>query len=157
VHIREADVGPMQVQGPLSAHVMSEVFGPEVLAIDYYSMREFGIDGIQVVVSRTGYSGEVGCEFYVRNASSDGLRLWDLGWEAGERHGMKVIAPRHIRRIEAGILAHGADITFDTNPFEVGMGYEWMVDLHQEADFIGKAALQRIKAEGPHRRLAGIE
>lgn len=157
VHIREADVGPMQVQGPLSANVMRDVFGPEVLEIDYYHLREFEIEGIQVVVSRTGYSGEVGYEVYVRNASRDALRMWDLVWQAGEPRGMRVIGPCHIRRIEAGILALGADITFDTNPFEVGMGYEWMVDLDQDADFIGKAALQRIKAEGPRRKLAGVE
>lgn len=157
VQIREADVGPMQVQGPLSANVMSEVFGPEVLEIDYYSLHEFQIQGVDVVVSRTGYSGEVGYEVYVRNASRDGLRMWDLVWRAGEPYGMKVIGPCHIRRIEAGILAHGSDITFDTNPFEVGMSYEWMVDLQQPADFIGKAALQRIEAEGPRRRLAGVE
>src|SRR5699024_10358759 len=65
--------------------------------------------------------------------------------------------PCHIRRIEGGILALGADINFDTIPFEVGMGYDWMVDLNQEADFIGKTALQRIKAEGPTRKLAGVE
>ena len=157
VHIHEADVGPMQVQGPLSAAVMSAVFGPEVLDIDYYFMREFEVEGISVVVSRTGYSGEVGYEIYVRDASRDGLRMWDLVWQAGEPLGMRVIGPCHIRRIEAGILAHGADITFDTNPFEVGMGYDWMVDLDQPADFIGKEALQRIKAEGPRRKLAGVE
>src|SRR5262249_24896868 len=66
-------------------------------------------------------------------------------------------APCHIRRIEGGILAFGADIWYDTNPFEVDMGYPWMVDLGQEADFVGKRALQRIKAEGPRRKLVGIE
>lgn len=157
VHVREADVGPMQVQGPFSAHVMSDVFGPEVLDIDYYGLREFEVEGVDVVVSRTGYSGEVGYEIYVRDASRDGVRMWDLVWEAGQRYGMKVIGPCHIRRIEAGILAHGADITFDTNPFEVGMGYAWMVDLDQPADFIGKEALQRIRTEGHRRQLAGVE
>src|SRR5581483_7206895 len=62
-----------------------------------------------------------------------------------------------IRRIEGGILALGCDMWFDTNPFEVEMGYEWMVDLNQEADFIGKAALKRIKAEGVKRKLVGVE
>ena len=65
--------------------------------------------------------------------------------------------PCHIRRIEGGILAFGCDIWYDTNPFEVDMGYTWMVDLAQEADFVGKQALQRIKAEGPRRKLVGIE
>src|SRR5699024_9906665 len=157
VHITEADVGPLQVQGPRSAAVMNDLFGPDVLDIDYYYLHEFEIEGIPVIVSRTGYSGEVGYEIYVRDASRHALRMWDLIWQAGEPHGMKVIGPCHIRRIGGGILALGADINFDTNPFEVGMGYDWMVDLDQEADFIGKAALQRIKTEGPSRKLAGVE
>ena len=69
--------------------------------------------------------------------------------EAGAPHDLRVIGPCHIRRIEGGILAFGCDIWYDTNPFEVDMGYPWMVDLEQDADFIGKEALQRIKAEGP--------
>jgi glycine cleavage system aminomethyltransferase T len=77
--------------------------------------------------------------------------------EAGRPHGLEVIGPSHIRRIEAGILAYGADMWLDTNPFEVDMGYSWMVDLDQEADFIGKDALKRIKEEGITRKLVGLE
>lgn len=157
VRIREADVGPVQVQGPRSAAVMRDMFGDSVLDIGYYYLCEYELDGMRLVVSRTGYTAEVGYEIYVKNAGRDGVRLWDTVWEAGKPHGMRVIGPCHIRRIEAGILAHGADITFDTNPFEVGMGYDWMVDVDQDADFIGKQALARIKAEGIRRRLAGVE
>lgn len=157
VQIREADVGPVQIQGPKSAAVMRDVFGESVLDVPYYYLREYELDGMQLVVSRTGYTAEVGYEIYVRNASRDGVRLWDTVWEAGRAHDLAVIGPCHIRRIEAGILAHGCDITFDTNPYEVGMGYDWMVSLDQDADFVGKEALTRIKAEGPHRMLAGIE
>ena len=157
VRIHEADVSPVQVQGPRSVAVLRDLFGDSVLDIPYYYLREYELDGMRLVVSRTGYTAEVGYEIYVRDASRDGVRLWDAIWEAGQPHGLKVIGPCHIRRIEAGILAHGSDITFDTNPFEVGMGYDWMVNLDQEADFIGKEALTRIKAEGPRRMLAGIE
>lgn len=157
VRIREADVGPVQVQGPLSVKVMRDVFGEDVLDIPYYYLREYELDGMQLVVSRTGYTAEVGYEVYVKNASRDGVRLWERIWEAGQPHGMTVIGPCHIRRIEGGILAHGADITFDTNPFEVGMGYDWMVNLDQPADFIGKEALTRIKRDGVRRKLAGVE
>ena len=85
------------------------------------------------------------------------MKLWDAVLEAGEPHGLTVIGPCHIKRIEAGILALGCDMWFDTNPYEVEMGYEWMVDLEQEADFIGKEALKRIKAEGVSRKLVGVE
>ncbi|RJN31666.1 glycine cleavage T C-terminal barrel domain-containing protein [Nesterenkonia natronophila] len=156
VTIEEADVGPVQVQGPLSGQVMAAVFGPEVLDIGYYRLKEYVIGGMEVIVSRTGYTAELGFEIYVKHASRDGVRLWEAVWAAGEPLGMQVIGPCHMRRIEAGILSHGCDITYQTNPFEVGMGYEWMVDLKQESDFIGKAALTRIKRQGVTRRLVGV-
>jgi glycine cleavage system aminomethyltransferase T len=77
--------------------------------------------------------------------------------EAGKPHGLTVIGPCHIRRIEGGILAYGADMGLDTNPYEVEMGYEWMVDLEQEGDFVGKEALRRIKEQGVARKLIGVE
>ena len=157
VTIEEADVGPVQVQGPLSGQVMATIFGTDVLDIGYYRLKEYQLDGMEVIVSRTGYTAELGFEIYVKNASHDAERLWQQVWAAGVPFGMEVIGPCHMRRIEAGILAHGCDITLSTNPFEVGMGYDWMVDLDQEADFIGKEALSRIKEEGVTRRLAGVE
>ena len=156
VTIREADVGPVQVQGPLSGAVMEEIFGQGVLDIGYYRLAEYQLDGMELIVSRTGYTAELGFEIYVKNASRDAVKLWEAVWAAGEPFGMRVIGPCHMRRIEAGILAHGCDITVDTNPFEVGMGYDWMVDVDQEADFIGKQALTRIREEGVSRKLAGV-
>jgi aminomethyltransferase len=110
-----------------------------------------------VYVSRTGYTAELGYEIYLFDASKNGPRLWEAVLEAGKPHGLEVIGPCHIRRIEGGILAWGCDMWLDTNPYEVGMGYDWMVDLEQGADFIGKEALRRIKQEGPKRKLAGVE
>ncbi|AXK45442.1 glycine cleavage T C-terminal barrel domain-containing protein [Brachybacterium saurashtrense] len=157
VRIEEIDVGPVQVQGPKSYAVLRDLVGEAVADIRYYYLHEFTIDGIEVIVSRTGYTGEIGYEIYVKNASRDAEKLWARVLEAGEPHGLRVIGPCHMRRIEGGMLAHGADITVDTNPFEVGMGYDWMVDLDQEADFLGKEALRRIKEEGPRRKLVGLE
>jgi glycine cleavage system aminomethyltransferase T len=159
VEIREADVGPVQVQGPRSAEVMLDLFGPDILDMPYYYLSQERLNGMDVVVSRTGYTAELGYEIYLRNASRDGMKLWDTVWTAGEPHGMRVIGPSHIRRIEGGILAYGADADLSTNPFEVGYGYEatWMVDLDQDADFIGKEALQRVRDEGISRKLAGLE
>ncbi|MPZ00444.1 MAG: glycine cleavage system protein T [Actinophytocola sp.] len=157
VRIREADVAPLQIQGPKSKQVMSDLFGAEILDVPYYRMRDFTVDGMDVVVSRTGYSGEIGYEIYLYNASRDAERLWDAVWQAGEPHGIRPIGPCHMRRIEGGMLAYGSDITLDTNPLEVGYDYHWMVDLDQDADFIGKDALTRIKAEGITRRMAGVE
>jgi glycine cleavage system aminomethyltransferase T len=157
VTIREADVGPVQVQGPKSAGVMVDLFGTSVLDVPYYYLAPYELDGLDVIVSRTGYTSELGYEIYLRNASRNGTALWDKVLEAGKPHGLEVIGPCHIRRIEGGILAHGADVTIDNNPFEVGLGYDWMVDLDQESDFIGKDALRRIKEEGVAQKLAGVE
>jgi glycine cleavage system aminomethyltransferase T len=157
VQIGEPDIGPLQIQGPKSRGVLVDLFGEDALEIPYYFMREYTLDGMDVIVSRTGYTAELGFEIYVKNASENAMKVWDLVLEAGKPHGLAVIGPCHIKRIEAGILALGADMWFDTNPFEVDMGYEWMVDLDQEADFIGKEALRRIKHEGIKRKLVGVE
>jgi len=159
VQITEPDVGPMQIQGPKSKDVMVDLFGEGILDVPYYSAVEHKLDDLDVVVSRTGYTSELGYEIYLRDASRNGVKLWDKVLQAGEPHQLRVIGPCHIRRIEGGILAHGCDMWYDTNPFEVGYGFEntWMVDLDQEADFIGKDALRRIKAEGVRRKLVGVE
>lgn len=157
VKVEEIDVGPLQVQGPKSKDVMVDLFGEGILKIPYYYMRPFELDGMRVLVSRTGYTSELGYEIYLYDASRNGVKLWDAVLEAGKPHDLAVIGPCHIRRIEGGILALGADMWFDTNPYEVGMGYDWMVDLEKGSDFIGKDALARIKSEGPKRKLVGVE
>jgi glycine cleavage system aminomethyltransferase T len=157
VEIREIDVGPVQVQGPKSKEVMVDLFGEGVLEIPYYFLRPFELEGMKVQVSRTGYTGELGYEIYLHEASRNGAKLWQAVLEAGKPHDIAVIGPSHIRRIEGGILALGADMWYDTNPYEVGMGYSWMVDLEAGSDFIGKQALARIKREGPKRKLVGVE
>ena len=157
VTIEEIDVGPVQIQGPKSKEVMVDLFGESVLEIPYYFLSERRLEGMDVIVSRTGYTSELGYEIYLKEASRWGIKLWDTILMAGKPHGLAVIGPCHIRRIEGGILAHGCDITYDTNPFEVGMGYNWMVDLDQEADFIGKDALKAIKQRGVSRQLVGLE
>ena len=157
VTVREIDVAPVQVQGPNSKKVMADLFGQRVLEMPYYGLMEATLDGLSVVVSRTGYTGEVGYEIYLRDASKHGEDLWNKVLEAGKPHGLEVIGPCHIRRIEGGILAFGADMWYDNNPFEVGYHYTWMVDLDQEADFMGKAALKRIKEEGVSRKLVGVD
>jgi glycine cleavage system aminomethyltransferase T len=157
VAIEEADVGPVQIQGPRSAEVMVDLFGERILELPYYFLTETELDGMQVVVSRTGYTSELGYEIYVTHASRDGLKLWDAVVEAGEPHDLWLTGPCHIRRIEGGILAYGVDMTLAENPYEVGIGYDWMVDLEQDADFVGKEALRRIKAGGISRKLVGVE
>ena len=154
VTVREPDVSPLQIQGPKSREVVSALFGPAVLDLKYYYFLETELDGIPVVITRTGWSGEVGYEVYLRDGSK-GDELWERVMEAGKPYNIAPTGPSDIRRIEAGILNYGIDITLDDNPYEVGL--DWLVNLEQEADFIGKDALAKIRADGVSRKLVGVE
>src|ERR671917_40653 len=164
VQIREPDVAPVQIQGPRSRDLMGDIFGEEILDLKYYWMDEYDLEGMDVVVSRTGYTGEGGVEIYLRNASRDGMKFWDMMLQAGEPHNLSPIGPSQIRRVEAGILSYGSDIALDNNPYSnlhflnpYEVGLEYTVELDQEAEFIGKEALKRIAEEGVKRKVVGIE
>jgi glycine cleavage system aminomethyltransferase T len=155
VIIREADVAPMQVQGPRSKDVIGALFGDDVRDLRYYWCAEAEVDGIPVVVSRTGWTGEVGYEIYLRD-SSRGDDLWDRVRQAGEPFGIRAIAPSEARRIEAGIFNYGSDMRIEDTPFHVS-GLEKFVELEQEHDFMGRAALTRLADEGVDRKLVGVD
>ncbi|NCF25305.1 MAG: glycine cleavage system protein T [Gammaproteobacteria bacterium] len=153
VSIREPDVSPLQLQGPRSLEILKALFGDEIGTLRYYWFRETELDGIPLVVSRTGWSGELGYEIYLRDASR-GDELWERIIRAGKPFGLCAGHTSTIRRIEGGMLSYHADMDMNTNPFELGL--DRLVDLDMEDDFIGKAALRRIKAEGIRRKLVGL-
>ncbi len=154
VEISEPDVSPVQVQGPKSTEVMKSLFGDWVDELKYYWFREAHLGDAPVIVSRTGWSGEKGYEIFLRDGRF-GDELWEAVMKAGEPHGIAPAGPSAIRRLEAGILSHGSDMTLAENPFEIGLG--WLVDVEQDSDFVGKEALRRIKEKGVSRRLVGFE
>jgi len=154
VDIIEPDVSPLQVQGPKSKDVLRDLVGPEILDLGYYYFMDAKIGGIPVVITRTGWTAEVGYEVYLLDGSR-GSELWDRIMAAGKKYDMRPIAPSEIRRIEAGILNYGSDMTLENNPYEVDLG--WLVNSDKKADFVGKKALARIKKAGVKRKLAGIE
>jgi aminomethyltransferase len=154
VGIVEADVSPLQVQGPRAKDVMQSLFGDRVAALGYYRFFETALDGIPVVVTRTGWSGELGYEVYLCDGSR-GDELWERVMQAGRPHHIRPTGPSDIRRIEAGILNWGADFGLENNVYEVGLGR--LVDEGKSAHYIGRDALARIKAEGVKRNLVGIE
>ncbi len=155
VTIREADVAPMQVQGPRSKDVIGALFGDAVRDLRYYWCTEAEVDTIPVVVSRTGWTGEVGYEIYLRDPKR-GDDLWERVRQAGEPFGIRAIAPSEARRIEAGIFNYGSDMRVEDTPFHVS-GLEKFVELGQEQDFMGKAALARLTETGVDRKLVGID
>ena len=153
VHICEPDVSPLQLQGPKSGLIMQELFGDSILDLKYYWLREVELDGNPLIVSRTGWSSELGYEIYLRD-SAYGDTLWERIMAAGLPHGLKPGHTSSIRRIEGGMLSYHADADINTNPFE--LGYDRLVNLDIEAEFIGKAALRRIKEAGPRRKQIGL-
>jgi glycine cleavage system aminomethyltransferase T len=154
VEIHEPDVSPLQVQGPKAGEVVRELFGDGVLGLKYYYFIETTLDEIPVVVTRTGWTGEVGYEIYLRDGSR-GDELWERIMAAGRPHEIRPTGPSDIRRIEAGILNWGADITLQDNVYEAGL--DRLVDEDKAADYIGREALARIRWQGVRRKLVGVE
>jgi glycine cleavage system aminomethyltransferase T len=154
VDVSYPDVHPMQVQGPLSGKTLEKLVGPGIFDIKYYWLDEFEIRGIPVVISRTGWTAVPGFEVNLLDGSK-GDELWNAVAEAGEEFGIKPIGPSEARRIEAGIFNYGSDMTIDDTPLHV-MGLERLVE-DQPQDYVGRAALERLRREGVDRKLVGIE
>ena len=154
VTIKEADVAPMQIQGPKSKDLMKDLLGPDVLDIKYYYFKEFELDGIPVVVTRTGWTSEVGYEIYLTDTSK-GTELWEKVMAAGAPYNVRPTGPSDIRRIEGAIFNWGADMTYENNPYELGLD-RLVNDLSEEA-CISIAALKKIKANGVSQRINGVE
>jgi aminomethyltransferase len=112
------------------------------------------LNGIPLLLTRTGWSKQGGYELYLRDGSY-GDQLWETVMEAGRPHDIKPATPSSIERVEGGLLNYWEDMTDETNPFEVGMGK--FVALDQDFDFIGKQALNKIKESGIKRKLVGLE
>jgi glycine cleavage system aminomethyltransferase T len=154
VEIGEPDVSPLQLQGPKSGDIMAALFGDSIRDLKYYWLDHFELDGIPLVISRTGWSSELGYELYLLDGSQ-GEALWDKLMAAGAPMGLKPGHTSSIRRIEGGMLSYHADMDAHTNPFELGL--DRLVDLEMPADFIGKAALKQVQQQGISRQQVGIE
>ena len=132
---------------------MQALFGESINDLKYYWLRELELDGIPLIVSRTGWSSELGYELYLRDGSK-GDELWEKIMSAGKEFGLKPGHTSSIRRIEGGMLSYHADADINTNPYEVGLGR--LVNLNIEANFIGKKALNLINIDGIKRKQVGI-
>ena len=153
VSICEPDVSPLQLQGPNSGKIMKALFVESIEDLRYYWLRELELEGIPLLVSRTGWSSELGYEIYLRDGAY-GCELWERIMAAGARFGLKPGHTSSIRRIEGGMLSYHADADIHTNPFELGL--DRLVNLDIEANFIGKSSLRRIKAKGVERKQVGL-
>ena len=153
VRVFEPDVSPMGVQGPRAVDVVADLFGDWIRELKYFWFRETELDGIPILLARSGWSKQGGYELYLRDGTR-GSELWQRVKAAGEPYGIVPGAPSDIERVESGLLSYGSDARAGANPFEVGLAH--LVDLDRSEDFAGKAALQKIVSDGVKRRLVGL-
>jgi aminomethyltransferase len=132
---------------------MQSLFGDKINELRYYWFGEFELDGMPLIISRTGWSSELGYEIYLRDGTR-GDELWERLMDVGAEFGLQPGHTSAIRRIEAGMLSYHADMDNKTNPYELGL--DRLVDLEMAADFVGKAALTKIAAEGVKRKQVGL-
>lgn len=144
----------LAVQGPRSRDVLRSLVGPVIDGLKYYWFAEATIKDVPVVLSRTGYTGEIGYEVFV--APEQAETIWDAVMEAGQ--GAHILPcgllSLDMVRVEYGLLFYGYDMDRSNNPFE--MGLDGLVSL-DGPDFIGKDALRAIKARGVEKKLVGLE
>jgi len=152
--ISEIDVAPVQIQGPKAPDLMADVFGPHLKEMKYYDCIHEKVNGLPCVISASGFSTELGYEIYLKDATINAEKMWYYMLEKGAPYNLKVIAPGHHRRIEAGLMSYGADIDIENNPYECGLG--WQVGEKRKDDFLGKEALAQIRKEGVTHKLAGL-
>jgi len=155
VTIREADVAPLQVQGPKSKQLMAKLLGDEILDLKYYFWTEAKIAGAPVVITRTGWTSEVGFEVYLTDTSK-GTEVYEALMEAGQEFNVKPTGPSDIRRIEGAIFNWGADMTYENNPIEMGLERLVAWDLPAEVS-ISTDALRAIRERGVERKINGVE
>lgn len=153
VEITEPDVSPLQLQGPKSRDIMVALFGDWILDLKYYWFKRTKLGQIDLIVSRTGWSSELGYELFLMN-SAEGDDLYQTIMETGEPMGLKPGHTSTIRRIEGGMLSYHADMDINTNPLELGM--DRLINMDGDFDFIGKDALKAIAKEGIKRKLVGL-
>ena len=153
VEVSEPDVSPMALQGPKAAEVVANVVGDWVHSLKYFWFRQTEIQGIPVVVQRSGWSKQGGFEIYLMDGTK-GTQLWNIFKEAGQPHDIGPGNPNWCERIESGLISYGGDTDEHTNPFEVRMGS--YVDLDVDDEVIGIQALRNIKAMGPARQSLGV-
>jgi aminomethyltransferase len=145
------DYSLLAVQGPNSKKVIEKLFG-EIIDLEYYHFRLIKIDGTEVILSRTGYTGELGYELYFKGDESVAENIWDKLFEAGEKFDIKPIGlgARDSLRLEMGYCLYGNDIDQTTNTIEAGLG--WITKL-KKTEFLGQDVLMKEKETGITRKL----
>ena len=154
VSIREADVAPLQIQGPKSKDLMIDLLGEDIGKLKYYYWTNAEIAGAPVVITRTGWTSEVGYEVYLTDTSR-GTEVYEAIMKAGAPYGLRPTGPSDIRRIEGAFFNWGADMTYENNAFELGLDRLVDFDLDDSAS-ISMAAYRRIQQGGVASMINGV-
>ncbi|MEM8749679.1 MAG: glycine cleavage T C-terminal barrel domain-containing protein [Pseudomonadota bacterium] len=153
VEISEPDVSPMAVQGPKGEDVVASILGDWVRDLKYFWFREAEIEGIPIVVCRSGWSKQGGFELFLRDGTK-GSQLWNIVKEAGQPYDIGPGAPATAERTESGLVSLRGDTDTQTSPYEVRLGK--FVELNVPDDVVGIEALRRVASEGPPRHQLGL-
>ena len=154
VQIHETEISTLAVQGPKSLDVMKKVFGDEISKLKFFNFNYFKFEGIDFMISKSGFSKQGGYEIYIENLKL-GLKLYDYIIKVGKKFNLKPGCPNVIERIEGALLSYGNDMDNNDNPFECGL--DKYVNLDNNIEFLGKKALQKAKSEGIKRKLMGVK
>lgn len=149
----EPDVSPLAIQGPKAADVVASLFGSSVHSIRHFQFIETDLDGIPIVLCRSGWSHQGGFELFLLDGSR-GNDLWSMVRDAGRPFDIGPGAPNEAERVESGLFSWSGDADDTTNPFEVRLGR--YVDLHAPNEVIGLKALRQLHATGPRRHQVGV-
>jgi len=152
-------VAMFAVQGPKAGEVLRAISGTNLDDLERYAVHEMKVQGTKCLVTRSGYTGEDGFEIYVWDAPiekpDNALRIWNLILALDELGvGPIGLGARDVLRLEAGMCLYGNDIDEATSPIEAKLG--WVVRL-EKGDFIGKAAIEKLKKSGPSRVRVGFK
>ncbi len=153
VEICEPDVAPLAVQGPRSEDLLAGLFGEHVRQIGFFKFGWIAFEDTRQLIARSGYSRQGGFEIYLEGGHL-GTALWDAVWSAGQPLNIAPGCPNLIERIEGGLFSYGNEMTRENNPLEIGLGK--FCSLDGSVDHIGRAALQKIAADGVAREIRGV-
>ncbi len=150
------EINLLAVQGPKSLEALQTLTDVNLSEIPYYGFADGNLAGLNMIISRTGYTGELGFELYFRGDEKVCEQIWNALFEAGASHGIQPVGlgARDTLRLEKGYCLYGNDINQDTNPLEAGLG--WITKL-AKGSFNGSDAIAKVKEQGPSRKLIAFK
>jgi aminomethyltransferase len=152
---RTDDVSLLAIQGPNALATLQKLTQADLSSIGYYHFVRHRLAGVDMIISRTGYTGEIGCELYFPSDVPTGEKVWKAVMDAGKEFGIGPVGlgARDTLRLEMGFCLYGHDIEKTTNPLEAGLG--WITKL-DKGDFVGSAAIKVARQQGLKRKLVGF-